>query len=839
MWEIFCTNFTNCKFDIALSVSEKKRFEDDILSQPDLFLKMLSNVDVYQSDAFKYDDKKRIFQVILCTVGFERLNALVIDTLSKWYIKHLTAALSVDTLDVKYRRLNGLGRVLELQGQYSVATMHLSELTALLRQDPSKTLVDIVRAMLDLARCELKSGSVHSASRALNECAQTIQQNEGLNFGMIQYEVNHSLAVAYRLLRRYDDARRLLDDCRNVVEAFTVGNEILLIDILSELSAVYDAQRHPVLALTVLLQALETAFSAFGASNLISLQLIRKIAGHFWVNGDSFRTASYLERCVGLMKVQLGLTAPDTLEAMEELADAIVQSQDAEEVDKVHSLYTFCYSKRLETPNSDDFRVLLLKHKLDALGDYLPILFILVPIWYGVITLEGYFVWTILVSKYRYPNTGFLLVLFMTILTSFLFSVIMLTSSNEFIFSTAAHHAVLGRFRGIHYIMAAGMYVLSAWAVIDVAGTSAEDIVYHILSFVFFPFLVYLGFFKTQMLAKARYQIKNTVMKCLVIPKRAARIQEANELRAKLIADARIQESINPLSVESGLHENISDFNYCIFGETTPFRKCLRLNEAEDNEYSVLRERADEMISVEYIDELKRLELVKKQGTCAANNGLNADETISADMELAEWYTEHKRCENSVQIIRSCLEKASLTKDPNHPDIASMFSALGDIYQQMFEYQEAYGHYSECLKRLRIFLNRNDPRIYMAIAKASRSLAFQGKTEDAEVLCAEYDTNVTELLNKKILEKWEFVNSLEICWEAIYSISSRLMREGHLTKSEMWRSRLLTLSILIVGDDHELTARIKKTINDSQLNSSCLRCCEKVCCGHICGSKID
>jgi hypothetical protein len=74
LWEIFISQKTKVKFEIAMSPNEENRFLEMISKDPDAFNVMLSNVDVEKSTSFKPSDREKIFNVIQSTVGFRTVN---------------------------------------------------------------------------------------------------------------------------------------------------------------------------------------------------------------------------------------------------------------------------------------------------------------------------------------------------------------------------------------------------------------------------------------------------------------------------------------------------------------------------------------------------------------------------------------------------------------------------------------------------------------------------------------------------------------------------------------------------------------------------------------------
>lgn len=91
LWEVYCASATRSKFEIAMSETETIVYREQIVNDTNGFVRMLSNIDVRNSDAFNPRDKEQIFQVINKTVGFQKLNSLVLTTVRKWALFDLNA----------------------------------------------------------------------------------------------------------------------------------------------------------------------------------------------------------------------------------------------------------------------------------------------------------------------------------------------------------------------------------------------------------------------------------------------------------------------------------------------------------------------------------------------------------------------------------------------------------------------------------------------------------------------------------------------------------------------------------------------------------------------------
>ena len=147
LFEIFCTAECNCKFEIAMSSSDKidflKAIEKGVIESINT---ALATIDTRKSESTDPNDKNLIFRAVEGNEkGFTRINSLVLDSLREWIIKEAEEYLekcSTET-DRAYAQLS-LGMLYMSQGKYKSAednlTMSMTTLAAVLGERNSDTL---------------------------------------------------------------------------------------------------------------------------------------------------------------------------------------------------------------------------------------------------------------------------------------------------------------------------------------------------------------------------------------------------------------------------------------------------------------------------------------------------------------------------------------------------------------------------------------------------------------------------------------------------------------------------------------------------------------------------
>jgi hypothetical protein len=94
---------------------------------------MLSNIDIKKAEAMKEADREKIFFVIQRTLGFQQLNAVVIECLSDWYLNEIVSSLSQssDLIDLKFQKLKAVAKLFLTQGMYPIAKKYYNEIILL------------------------------------------------------------------------------------------------------------------------------------------------------------------------------------------------------------------------------------------------------------------------------------------------------------------------------------------------------------------------------------------------------------------------------------------------------------------------------------------------------------------------------------------------------------------------------------------------------------------------------------------------------------------------------------------------------------------------------------
>ncbi len=117
LWEIYCAVETNSKFEVAMTPEQFNSFISDIVKDGGDFHKMLSNIDVKNSQCWIEQDKERIFEVVKSSVGFDAVNQVVSGKMRQWVISAIDESIHQSRITNWERTLAKIGLCYDL-GHY-------------------------------------------------------------------------------------------------------------------------------------------------------------------------------------------------------------------------------------------------------------------------------------------------------------------------------------------------------------------------------------------------------------------------------------------------------------------------------------------------------------------------------------------------------------------------------------------------------------------------------------------------------------------------------------------------------------------------------------------------
>lgn len=87
LWELYCTEVTKAKFSVAMTKPSTNAFIKEVCEDTEGTLNSIfDTINVIRSDSYKHTDKLQIFDVIINSVGFDKINEIVVDKLRNWAV---------------------------------------------------------------------------------------------------------------------------------------------------------------------------------------------------------------------------------------------------------------------------------------------------------------------------------------------------------------------------------------------------------------------------------------------------------------------------------------------------------------------------------------------------------------------------------------------------------------------------------------------------------------------------------------------------------------------------------------------------------------------------------
>lgn len=91
IWEIYgAIKYDSSRFEICMSEQEEAAFENTLIKDFERLVTVASEIDGEKAEASNPEDKKRIFEVIHNTIGFDEINEKVREPIRKWLTKLIT-----------------------------------------------------------------------------------------------------------------------------------------------------------------------------------------------------------------------------------------------------------------------------------------------------------------------------------------------------------------------------------------------------------------------------------------------------------------------------------------------------------------------------------------------------------------------------------------------------------------------------------------------------------------------------------------------------------------------------------------------------------------------------
>lgn len=215
IWELYSTVSAGKTFEVAMSAENEQRFIDKFNSDPsDIISNQLLTVDCKRSRCLYLDDQYVIHEAIQSSIGFNKLNKTIIETLENWVIKkcesyfdELQCSLEPDHFRVAKFQYN-LGRVHGSFKRFEIAEVLMKTSIDQLKLLKGEKHQETLTAIVNLGILYQEQGNYQSAELIFVECLDKYQEFVGKN-PLEVHSLMNRLASLYYVTGRYGESETM------------------------------------------------------------------------------------------------------------------------------------------------------------------------------------------------------------------------------------------------------------------------------------------------------------------------------------------------------------------------------------------------------------------------------------------------------------------------------------------------------------------------------------------------------------------------------------------------------------------------------------------------------
>ena len=345
LFEIYCTAECKCRFEVAMSLSDKTDFMESLRKDTVRTINdMLATIDLRKSDANKQEEKVRIFNAVERTVGFNGMNSLVFERLRMWIIdtaKEFVCKCS-DDID-RAGAQQALGLLYMHQGQFEVAQPLLNESMAIREKVFGESHLDTLDAMNNMASYFQNTGIYDQALLLFKKCYAIKLNVLGVNHPSTLSSMNN-LVILYQIMGKLE-ALIIQKKCLSIkVEVLGESHPSTLTS-MNNLAVLYLKISRYNEALPLLTKCLALREESLGEDHPDTLTSMSNLAGLYQRTGRFDKAKYFGEKCLRIRDRVFGFKHHDTLGAMNNFASLY---QNMGRYEEALSLYMKCLALKEE-----------------------------------------------------------------------------------------------------------------------------------------------------------------------------------------------------------------------------------------------------------------------------------------------------------------------------------------------------------------------------------------------------------------------------------------------------------------------------------------------------------
>jgi len=343
LFELYCTIDTNSKFEVAVSMKEQTRFISDVRHDITVIINMIGAVNVKRSEAWNPEDKKRIFDVVDQTVGFDAINKMIFELLREWVV-HITLEFINQEKEemIKNELTVILAELYQQQGKYNQAEeiyrQCLNSCDKIYGTDHPNTLSvtgNLASLYENQGKYELAEPLYIQSLSVLRNCLGPYHNNT--------ISTMNNLGMLYQSQEKYQLAEELYNECLQIMcKSLGEENSRTLI-CMNNLGTVYIKQNKFELAEKLYEKCLCIRKQSLGEDHPSVMIALNNLSGLYQQQNKSEKALICLNECLIIRKTRLGDDHPDTLDTIHNIGGV---QYSLGYLDEAEIILQQCYNKK-------------------------------------------------------------------------------------------------------------------------------------------------------------------------------------------------------------------------------------------------------------------------------------------------------------------------------------------------------------------------------------------------------------------------------------------------------------------------------------------------------------
>jgi tetratricopeptide (TPR) repeat protein len=312
LYELFSAATSGCSLEVAMEPDERVRFNEALRSDFGLVTRCLSKIRTEPSEATVPTDRDMLFRGIRHTLGFGKIDDIILKLLQEWLIAVTRQAHHVERDgELRLNLAGNLANLLVSQELFAEAEKYSKECFDGRRISLGESDPNTLSAMNSLATLYEKVGKLSEAKELYEECLVKRQAALGDSHPDSLVSLNN-LACLLIKEKSYTEAEALYLECLDKTRSVHGPNHPDTLSSLNNLAALYFNQDKFDEAEPLFIDCLKKRAQMLGGDNPATLTSLSNLAGLFIAQKKYMTAEPMLLECFERRKRVLGDTHPQT-----------------------------------------------------------------------------------------------------------------------------------------------------------------------------------------------------------------------------------------------------------------------------------------------------------------------------------------------------------------------------------------------------------------------------------------------------------------------------------------------------------------------------------------------